>query len=352
MGQTCVLLTATIDPRDCVYVARREPRLRLGDYAQSLRKWLRQPHVTDIVFCENSGWPLDELMAIAQSEPEGVARVRFVSFTATPAGARGKGYGEMEIIEKALAAMGAADSARIIKVSGRYYVANLGVITASLDAGTVDVATGPFLVPYAIASECFAGTAAFMREYLCANRERVDDSRGCFFEKVLAMAVAQAVTRGLRHQVFRDDLHLEGVSGGFDVPWQKTFFASAPILNTDGSIEVRAREHLEAFASLLRGAVALRQQSSWAAGPTDDVILALARRLQRAADGHQASTMALVDVDTLLECARRCSEIASPAQFHTATGLRPDFPVSLTRSFAATHGPHVRRDRAPGVQPA
>jgi hypothetical protein len=56
-----VLLTATINPRDCSFVKRSDPAVRLLDYLDSLKKWIADPDFDDIIFCENSGHSLEEV---------------------------------------------------------------------------------------------------------------------------------------------------------------------------------------------------------------------------------------------------------------------------------------------------
>jgi hypothetical protein len=323
-----LLLTATVDPRDCAFVARRDPRLRLRDYTDSLRRWLHQDHVGPIVWCENSGWPLDELFDLVDAE-RASARVRFVSFTAAPANGRGKGYGEMEIIERALAAIDAAPDTIVIKVTGRYYVNNIGAIVACLKAHGPDVATGPLVVPYVIASECFAATTAFMREYVCPRRPLIDDSRQHFFEHALALAVADGVARGRRHLVFPEALELDGISGGFGIPWRNTFFATAPVILPNGSIEVRSPAHLQSLSSFLYGYLALRRQVASVRGPAEADLLLLSDRVRRAADEPRPLALDRADVALLTRCADDCTAIATPSQFHQYTGLDPGFPGRL-----------------------
>src|SRR5262249_45668465 len=150
-----LLLTATIDPRGTPFVRRADPLLRLRDYQTALGFWLADPQIARIILCENSGYDLAELRQ---------ERLHILSYRlADHLTARAKGYGELDPILRALEA---AQPASFLKVTGRYYVANMGEIAASIrahpEAAVISCATGP---PHGVPSECFFATAEFIERY-------------------------------------------------------------------------------------------------------------------------------------------------------------------------------------------
>src|ERR1700759_4800132 len=77
-----LVMTACIDPSAGHYrIQRADPAVRLADYQHALRFWLAYPdqRVRRILFIENSGYPLDSLKAIPESENNLGKQVEFIS---------------------------------------------------------------------------------------------------------------------------------------------------------------------------------------------------------------------------------------------------------------------------------
>ena len=127
---TVLLMTATIRPPiNCPDLERRDPDVRLQDYATALRFYLSVPadFINRIVFVENSDSDLGSLKQIA-SGSHAKTVVDFVSF---PGGndyppTYGKGYGEMLMIDYALKRSGLfSERDQIWKATGRLIAANI-----------------------------------------------------------------------------------------------------------------------------------------------------------------------------------------------------------------------------------
>jgi len=123
-------MTATIVPAENAGVRRADPRLRLEDYKQALRFWLRYPHpVADrILLLENSGADLSELHSIAANENPLGKQVEILSIPGNriPEGTN-YGYTEMELLDCGLAGSELRrQTTHMAKVTGRLVFPALG----------------------------------------------------------------------------------------------------------------------------------------------------------------------------------------------------------------------------------
>jgi hypothetical protein len=130
--------------------------------------------------------------------------------------ARGKGYGELDLIVHALEA---ARPSSLLKVTGRYYVQNMAQVVESIrahpDAAVITSAPDP---PHGVPAQCFYAAAGFLERYLVPYRDRIDDRRGFWFEHALEAAIADAVRDGHRHAIFSRRPRLLGISGSGNLP--------------------------------------------------------------------------------------------------------------------------------------
>lgn len=307
-----LLLTATINPRDCSFVARNDPSLRLQDYLSSMKRWIADPSIDDIVFCENSGYCLQEIRGVIVSNKSYGKRIRLLSYKSRAHGKRGKGYGELGIIRKVLTSCQISDSAYLLKVSGRYFVENIGDIVQQLKSTRDSVITGPFMLPFpgTIASECFCGSVAFFKQHLCPMQDWLDDSRGRWFETALLRAIANAKAAGLSHSAFKTVPILSGFSGASGLPWSETYTANAPILNSDGTITVRNGAQL-----LILGVIVERYLTSLRTEAVEDPrlegIVELLERLGASADEARKPVLTRRDLIFIQEAAVYCIKQSS-----------------------------------------
>ncbi len=148
-----LLLTSCIAPKPDVarLLRRADPALRLQDYADSLRFWLRlgDPRVGALVFADNSGHPLDSLREIAAREaPESLA-VEFHSLDyPAPSPLLSYGHPEMLLVNEVLERSPAlARLPFFAKVTGRYRFPDFSRLLDRLPADyqvAVDSTGAPF----------------------------------------------------------------------------------------------------------------------------------------------------------------------------------------------------------------
>jgi hypothetical protein len=211
-----LLLTATIDPGGTPLVARRDPQTRFRDYEQALSFWLRVGAVDKIVFCENSGYGLGALEALAGSSRD--CRVEFISFNGNDGGAsRGKGFAELVGMEYAVANSELIrDCKWFLKCTGRLTVSNARALVSRIRVMEFDVMCDLRSNLVYSDTRIFAATPEFLTRYLVPQRSMIDDVNGVFLEHALACAAARARADGKIWRPMPVYPHLRGVSGTED----------------------------------------------------------------------------------------------------------------------------------------
>lgn len=221
-GEMVILLTATVNAGQTAFVARRDPRVRLNDYVGALNLWLRNKGGDKLVLCENSSYPLNELQRVYQfNNPHGKA-VEFLSFAGTRFNPqRGKGPGELEIIEYALGhSRLISGGQRIMKVTGRLYVKNADRIIETVNARPeIDIVCDLRANLTYGDSRVFCATPRFFTNYLLPLQHLADDSRQVYFEHILGRAVHGAMADGINWAMMPTAPDIRGVSGSGNVPY-------------------------------------------------------------------------------------------------------------------------------------
>ncbi|MEL6418076.1 MAG: hypothetical protein AAFQ55_05560 [Pseudomonadota bacterium] len=164
-ARNLLLVTATIAPnKDMPGNALTDATERLGHYEHALRSYLSfpGPYPDQILFCENSGYDLTSLRAIAQNENPHRKPVHFWSFTPDTSPKLGKGYSEMEILDRAYETYLADLSERTVvwKMTGRLVVKNLDRLIRSRPPASrvyIDMRKLPF-VGHKRNISCYADT--------------------------------------------------------------------------------------------------------------------------------------------------------------------------------------------------
>lgn len=216
-----VLLTACINPGGVINTARSDPIERLEDYKQALKEWCLHSGDVPIVFCENSGYELNELRAIARENTRSGKSVELLSFSGQDfPPCLGKGYGEMRIIRYALekSKLIKPDSI-VIKITGRLFVKNNRQLIERLSLpDTADVYCDLRFNMTSSDSRVFCATGLFLERYLLPRCEHVNDSTGDIFEKVLAKAIHAALADGWQWSMLPSTPWMVGVAATANKP--------------------------------------------------------------------------------------------------------------------------------------
>lgn len=129
-----LLLTSTIAPAtNAPGLAHTDPNRRLADYSTALEFYLaslRNGTVDHIVYTDNSGYPLEQL--VTQVENQRLSNlVTFISYTSKLSPTLPRYYLEMNLIDHALRHAPIflePEAATIWKITGRYVIHNLSTI--------------------------------------------------------------------------------------------------------------------------------------------------------------------------------------------------------------------------------
>jgi hypothetical protein len=210
-----IVLTATIDPGETPFLAIRDPVERLTDYRRSLQAWLTSPVEHPVVLCENSGADLAPLEATANESSKG-REFELLGFDGNAvAQSKGKGAGEVEIIRHVLAESRiVAEADLVMKVSGRYYIANVEtLLRRTLALGPADSYLDLWWYLKSSYSDCFLATPEFLDTHLLPRADAIDDHAGTYFEHCLAQAVLASVAQDGKWLPLGSGPRLVGSSG-------------------------------------------------------------------------------------------------------------------------------------------
>ena len=183
-----LVMTACIDPSAGRYrIDRADPAVRLLDYQHALRFWLSYPdqRVRRILFIENSGYPLDSLEAIAQSENKLGKQTEFIRLNCNwyPETSH-YGYAEMRMLDLGLQQSRLRrETTHMIKATGRLTFPALSRLLDHLPTGFDYVADArAWLTPWKKHKVPFVGTQLilfshdFYARHLQTQYERMAES--------------------------------------------------------------------------------------------------------------------------------------------------------------------------------
>lgn len=195
----CVVLTSTVKVDSTPFVERSAAHLRLNDYKDALSQWIANPYVTRIVFVENSGYDVSPLKELTEHKKLGTKEIELISFVAEPYPKHlGKGYGETLALREAVnVSRLLAITGKFVKVSGRYYVPNIRPILERVANGIDLVCDFRRNLTWSD-GRVFGGSVEFLRDYVCREGLRVNDTGGIYFEHALARAAHRAIADGMR----------------------------------------------------------------------------------------------------------------------------------------------------------
>jgi hypothetical protein len=217
-----------------LYTARNDPGIRRRDYQQALRLWLQDPNYDKIVFCENSGSHLEDLMRIARDHNPFQKEVEFLSFKERGFPVhKGKAYGEIGIIEHVLRESNLVyESSHLVKMTGRLYAPNTHPIVECLQKHS-DISVFCNIGRNMTDAECrlIAARKTFYQEYLVPLREVCDEANQLFMEQIVARAIHRAMADGHKWSLLPVVPNIQGHSGShnfkYDVSKTHHLFTSA-----------------------------------------------------------------------------------------------------------------------------
>ncbi len=210
----CLLLTASIDPKNCAFLKRSDPKIREKDYLNALKKWIDKTKYP-IVFCENSGFDISQINKTAEEGRKLGREIEVIQFDGNNYPRNfGKGFGEMLIIGHAMCHSKLIQKSKyIIKVTGRFFVSNInsivGGLTQANDLFAITSCREKELVP----SVFFCGTTVFFTKCLLPWQHKLNDQTGFYFEHALKQACDTAQKEGFKCFEFDKPILLCGYRG-------------------------------------------------------------------------------------------------------------------------------------------
>lgn len=198
MKQCIIFLTGCIDPGGMHMTVLTDTEKRKAQYVNAIRFYIRSAGVP-VLFVENSG------NDISSEFPDEIERkqLEIVTFNGNDYDKKkGKGYGEMLIIEEAIRSSALFNQADFIfKATGRYKVLN---ISSFLEAFHNKLSDAFFMVNLKPDlslgdSRFFGAQPAFFEHFLVKYREQLDDQKQVYFETAIAYAVHEAVLSGKKY---------------------------------------------------------------------------------------------------------------------------------------------------------
>jgi hypothetical protein len=214
-----LLLTGTIFPNSFTTLKIVDPEERKGQYISAIKYYLKNTDAR-IVFSENSGTSLKKYFP---GHSENLEFINFISEAVTPD--RGKGYKEMEIIDKSMKKSNfIKESKGVIKITGRLKILNINRLILSVRKGLIGdgyMVQCNIFKKYKMDSRCFFYTRGFW-SILKKNGYQVDNSYS--FERALWDSVKDFHKHDDKnYRQFPEPLKIEGISGGFGISYKTDF---------------------------------------------------------------------------------------------------------------------------------
>jgi hypothetical protein len=223
MAYPTILLTATIEPGKIPYLKRADPELRRRDYTEAFLQWMAYPIENPIVFCENSGADVSDFETLARNR-RSAGPVEIISFRAQEGVEfRGKGYGELRLVEHALASSALLAAAPLVmKVTGRLFISNAAGILGRISDQSATVFCDLRQNLSIADSRVFLASPDFLSEYLVPRALEIDDLANVMFETVLARAVHGALSEGATWRPLPLTPRWHGLAGTADLPYKSS----------------------------------------------------------------------------------------------------------------------------------
>jgi hypothetical protein len=205
-----LLLTGTVKPENMILTKLMDPAIRKEQYLRALDFWLTKTSIR-IVFVENSGVNLSSYF----QDEIASKRLEILTFKDnTSPRELGKGFGEINCMLYAhTVSRFIKDADFIFKVTGRLKIMNFESFLNRLASNEIDVSADLSNNLNFSDSRFWGYRPAFFYEHLFGFRNLLNDSKGIFFEHILAKAILQSLRKGGTFLPFRTRLRVQGVSG-------------------------------------------------------------------------------------------------------------------------------------------
>lgn len=203
-----VLMTATIAPPPLPHLTVTDPQERWRQYESALRFWTSRSCVRQVVFCDNSGFPVDYAPIIRWAREHGKTIEVFSYAGNQDTVTRGRAYGEGELIRYALGVSRVlGNSPGFFKVTSRIIVENFDQLERLTRRHRVVVSKRSLRRPGWADTRFFKMDCVFYRRHLMTLHETADGD-----DWILGDAYAMALGP-LDIPSFPRALRIHGVAG-------------------------------------------------------------------------------------------------------------------------------------------
>ncbi|MFV0470001.1 MAG: hypothetical protein ACK5MK_13875 [Dysgonomonas sp.] len=203
-----LFLTGCINPNGMSQTLLQDKDVRKNQYIQAIKYYLEK---TDkrILFVENSGEDISPYFENINSN-----RLEIISFVGNSEKNRGKGYGEMSIIEYALLkSKFLEESDFIFKITGRYKILNINTFFKQVNKKKeLDVLAVLYKNLESADSRMFVCKVDFLTS-LVKQKEMLDDAKGLFFENVLSKTILTFIVSNKKFSEFISKPRYGGIMG-------------------------------------------------------------------------------------------------------------------------------------------
>jgi len=215
--QVVLLLTASVNIKGMVLTALKDADTREQHYIQAIEHYFTKTDIP-ILVVENTG---HDFSAKLPSHILNSDRLEFISYSGNDfPREKGKGYGELELMNYAMQhSRIIKDDTVIIKVTGRYRVINIGDFVASARNPNFQPCQASYFKGQRKAfSGIFTLTRHFMIQYFAKNHDQINDSKGVYFEHVLADSFLDYLADGYEYSILPSYPRIAGISGTDNLP--------------------------------------------------------------------------------------------------------------------------------------
>lgn len=231
----CLVLTSTIrvdHPEFLRPGGRLDTKQRLGDYTSALEAWItRQDTLRDIVFVDNSGYPLDALQQVVDRNAAAGKRVELISFrTEGYSASRGRSYGELDILRMALSRSALLAQADVFaKVTGRVFIPNVDAIIRAVAPDCDIVGRLSHNLTWLETVFVLFRKELFAQRLLPYALEHVDAQKRMYIEHALASVCLRSIADGARWYPFPAEPRIRGLRGLDSQPYPSNILRARAI---------------------------------------------------------------------------------------------------------------------------
>jgi len=222
-----ILLTGTIKPEKIVFTILVDPVTRENQYKNSISFFLKTT-TSPIIFTENSNCS-ENLKVYFQNEISS-GRLEIISYKGLKFPASyGKGYGEMDIIDHTLKNSNILkNSTHVFKITGRYQLLNFRTLSKYALKANLDLFVRFKNNLTFCDSRFFYCSTNFLSNYLVKYKTKINDSKGIYFEHVLAKATHEAIIDGMKFSLLNTYPVFKGIYATTNTKYKTNWFYILP----------------------------------------------------------------------------------------------------------------------------